>query len=41
MADPSELHIQATVQDQGYHSAQTLVNLAELDIRGYVAPGGR
>jgi transposase len=38
VADPkSELHIEATVQDKGYHSAQTLVNLEELDIRGYVA----
>jgi len=30
VADPSELHIQATVQDKGYHSAETLVNLEEL-----------
>jgi transposase len=37
VADPSQLHIQATVQDKGYHSAQTLVNLEELDIRGYIA----
>ena len=42
VADPkSELHIQATVQDQGYHSAQTLVNLEELDIRGYIAEPDR
>jgi transposase len=41
MADPSELHIEATVQDKGYHSAQTLVNLEELDIRGYIAEPDR
>ena len=40
-ADPSQLHIQATVQDKGYHSAQTLVNLEELDIRGYIAEPDR
>jgi transposase len=36
-ADPSELHVREVVCDKGYHSAQTLVNLDELDIRGYVA----
>ncbi len=42
MADPQdELHIRATVQDKGYHSAQTLVNLEELDIRGYIAEPDR
>jgi transposase len=41
VADPSQLHIQATVQDKGYHSAQTLVNLEELDIRGYIAEPDR
>jgi transposase len=41
VADPGELHIQATVQDKGYHSAQTLVNLEELDIRGYIAEPDR
>jgi transposase len=41
VADPSELHIEATVQDKGYHSAQTLVNLEELDIRGYLAEPDR
>jgi transposase len=41
VADPSELHIQATVQDKGYHSAQTLVNLEELDICGYIAEPDR
>jgi transposase len=41
VADPSELHIEATVQDKGYHSAQTLVNLEELDIRGYIAEPDR
>ncbi|MBP7745796.1 MAG: transposase [Phycisphaerae bacterium] len=42
VADPQdELHLQATVQDKGYHSAQTLVNLEELDIRGYIAEPDR
>lgn len=41
VAAPSELHIEATVQDKGYHSAQTLVNLEELDIRGYIAEPDR
>jgi transposase len=41
VADPSELQIQATVQDKGYHSAQTLVNLEELEIRGYLAEPDR
>ncbi|MCY3024455.1 MAG: transposase [Planctomycetota bacterium] len=41
VADPSQLHIQATVQDKGYHSAQTLVNLEELDLRGYIAEPDR
>ena len=41
VADPSQLHIKATVQDKGYHSAQTLVNLEELDIRGYIAEPDR
>ena len=40
-ANPSELHIEALVEDKGYHSAQTLVNLEELDIRGYVAEPDR
>jgi transposase len=42
VADPSQLlHIRATVQDKGYHSAQTLVDLEELDIRGYIAEPDR
>ncbi len=41
VADPSELHIKATVQDKGYHSAQTLVDLEELDLRGYIAEPDR
>lgn len=40
-APQEELHIQATVQDKGYHSAQTLVNLEELDLRGYIAEPDR
>jgi transposase len=41
VADPCELQIKATVQDKGYHSAQTLVNLEELEIRGYIAEPDR
>jgi transposase len=41
VADPSELQIKEVVQDKGYHSAQTLVNLEELDIRGYIAEPDR
>jgi transposase len=41
VADPSQLHIQATVQDKGYHSAQTLVNPEELDIRGSIGEPDR
>ena len=37
VADPRELGVREVVQDKGYHSAQTLVNLEELDIRGYIA----
>jgi transposase len=36
-ADTSELHVQDVVTDQGYHSAQTLVNLEEVDLRGYIS----
>jgi len=35
--DPSALQIKEGVQDQGDPSAPTLVNLEELDLRGYVA----
>jgi hypothetical protein len=41
VADPRELGVREVVQDKGYHSAQTLVNLEELDIRGYVAEPDR
>jgi transposase len=41
VADPSELQVNEVVADKGYHSAQTLVNLEELDIRGYVAEPDR
>ncbi len=37
VADPRELGVREVVQDKGYHSAQTLVNLEELDIRSYIA----
>lgn len=37
VADPRELQVTEVVQDKGYHSAQTLVNLEEVDLRGYIA----
>jgi transposase len=40
-ADTRDLHVQAVVMDKGYHSAQTLVNLEELDLRGYVSEPDR
>jgi transposase len=40
-ADTRELHVQDVVADKGYHSAQTLVNLEELDLRGYVSEPDR
>jgi transposase len=40
-ADTSELHVQDVVADKGYHSAQTLVNLEEVDWRGYVSEPDR
>jgi len=41
VADPRGLHIRETVQDKGYHSAQTLVDLEAVDIRGYIAEPAR
>ncbi len=40
-ADTSELHVQDVVTDKGYHSAQTLVNLEEVELRGYVSEPDR
>lgn len=40
-ADTSGLHVQDVVADKGYHSAQTLVNLEEVDLRGYVSEPDR
>ena len=40
-ADTSGLHVQDVVADKGYHSAQTLVNLEEADLRGYVSEPDR
>jgi transposase len=40
-ADTRELHVQDVVTDKGYHSAQTLVNLEEVDLRGYVSEPDR
>jgi len=33
----TSLHVKEVVADKGYHSAQTLVNLEELDLRGYLS----
>jgi hypothetical protein len=40
-ADTSHLHVQDVVTDKGYHSAQTLVNLEEVELRGYVSEPDR
>jgi transposase len=40
-ADTNELHVQDVVTDKGYHSAQTLVNLEEVELRGYVSEPDR
>jgi transposase len=40
-ADTSDLHVQDVVTDKGYHSAQTLVNLEEVELRGYVSEPDR
>jgi hypothetical protein len=40
-ADTSSLHVKKVVADKGYHSAQTLVNLEEVDLRGYVSEPDR
>jgi transposase len=36
-ADTSGLHVKEVVVDKGYHSAQTLVNLEEVEWRGYAS----
>ena len=43
-ADTSSLHVQEVVADKGYHSGQVLVDLEEVEFRGYVSepkPGRR
>jgi transposase len=40
-ADTSALQVQDVVTDKGYHSAQTLVNLEEVELRGYVSEPDR
>jgi transposase len=40
-ADTSALHVQDVVTDKGYHSAQTLANLEEVELRGYVSEPDR
>lgn len=41
LADTSDLHLQDVVTDKGYHSAQTLVDLEEVDLRGYLSEPDR
>jgi len=40
-ADTSDLHVQDVVTDKGYHSGQTLVDLEEVDLRGYLSEPDR
>ena len=40
-ADTSSLYVEDVVTDKGYHSGQTLVNLEEVDLRGYVSEPDR
>lgn len=39
--DSSNRHVKEVVTDKGYHSSQTLVNLEEVDLRGYVSEPDR
>ncbi len=36
-ADTAHIHMKEVVADKGYHSGQTLVNLEEVELRGYIA----
>lgn len=40
-ADTSSLYVKEVVVDKGYHSTQTLVNLEEVELRGYVSEPDR
>jgi transposase len=40
-ADTTSLQVTEVVVDKGYHSAQTLVNLEEVELRGYVSEPNR
>jgi transposase len=40
-ADTSSLQVKEVVVDKGYHSAQTLVNLEEVELRGYASEPDR
>ena len=40
-ADTSSLYVEDVVTDKGYHSGQTLVDLEEVDLRGYVSEPDR
>ena len=40
-ADTASLHVKEVVADKGYHGCQTLVNLEEVDFRGYVSEPDR
>lgn len=39
--DPEKLQVNEVVADKGYHSAQSVTNLEEVDIRGYIAEPDR
>ncbi len=36
-ADTTDIHMKEVVADKGYHSGQSLVNLEEVELRGYIA----
>lgn len=40
-ADTTHIHMKEVVADKGYHSGQTLVNLEEVELRGYIAEPDR
>ncbi len=41
VSDTTSLQVEEVVTDKGYHSGQTLVNLEEVDLRGYVGEPDR
>lgn len=40
-ADTNDLYIQEVVADKGYHSGQTLVDLEDMELRGYISEPDR